>query len=234
MKKDYIYGGVVLVVLALLVFQLFNNPIKEENNVAELIKLDREPPEKYVDPTGKTHVVKQVIYLKDEQAVLLYRAQLDSVTKQLAVKDKHIAGLTTIAGQAEHEFNAKIESLKDELNNVTGSKIDYTSEWFDLKGTVDAVSNTSKFKATFRDSITIAFVKKKKGFLGFKEKIYADAYSSNPDMKLTNIRSWEVPQARNNKAKIGFGATAGYGLQLSKQNTISHGFQITGGLQFRF
>lgn len=231
--KDIVYGGIVLIMALLLVFQLWKKPIKTENNVATIIAMDNKPADLSIDFTGKSHASKQVIYLKDEHAILLYRNQLDSVSKQLKIQNDKIAGLTTLSGRAEHKFNTQLKVLRDSLNNIIESKIDYHSKWFDLHGTAGK-DNNFNFKATIRDSITIAFVKKKFGFMGLREHVYADAHSANKDMVIQNIKSWEVPELTNNKSKIGFGATAGYGFQLSRQHTVTHGFQLTGGIQIRF
>lgn len=228
--RDFIYGTIILTITGLLIYQFFNNPIKTENNVADIISLDKAPPIVYQDPTGKTHVKKEIIYVSDNQAALYYRSQRDSLAKQLGVKEEQIVGLTTASGKAEINFTPIIEHIKDSLKNTVSSRITYNSKWYDLYGRTDSLP----FRTTFRDSISLAFIKDTYGFLNMKERFSADISSANPDMKYTNVKSWAVPQSKNNKARLGFGLTAGYGLQIRKNNDISHGLQLTGGLQLRF
>lgn len=229
--KDILYGVVIIGLAVTLVFVLFNKPIKTENNVAELISLDKKPPVPYVDNSGQNHIKKEIIYVTDEQAALLYRAIIDSMTKQMDLKDKQIAGFTTVSGEATHTFIPDITHIKDSLTGVIQSNIKYNSKWFDLYG---SIIPGQKMTTKFRDSVNIAFTKEPYGFLKLREKVYADAYSGNTDMKYTNIKSWQVPDTRNDKAKIGFGATVGPGIQLSKDRKVTYGLQGTVGLQLRF
>lgn len=231
MKKDLLYGTIILLMGSLLFYQFYKKPIKTENNVANIINLDKKPPVVYKDETGKTHAKKEVIIVTDDQAALLYKSQRDSLAKQLKIQERQIVGLTTASGKAEINFTPTMTLQdRDSLRNLAATQIDYESKWFDLHGRTDKPN----FRATFRDSITLAFIKEKYGFLNLKDRISADIHSENPHMQYTNVRSWAVPEGRNNKARIGFGVTAGYGLQFRKNNDISSGFQMTGGLQIRF
>lgn len=229
--RNLLYSLVIVGLVGALVFVLFNKPIKTENNVAELVTLNKKPSEQYQDKSGQNHSKKEIIYVNDEQAALLFRSQIDSLTKQMGIKDKQIAGFTTVRGEATHTFIPDITHIKDSLTGVIQSSLSYNSKWFDLHGSLNP---GEPLTTKFRDSVNLVFTKEPYGFLKLKERVMADAFSGNKQMEYTNIKSWQVPDTRNNKAKIGFGATVGPGVQLGPDRRVTYGLQGTVGLQVRF
>lgn len=233
MKNLYhiIYGFAITTLLGGLVYQMLTKPVKTENNVAEIIKLENTKPTIYTDKSGNSHTQKEQTYLSKDYANLLLRKELDSIKIQMGVKDKQIVSLVTLKGEAVKYFEPIIITLRDSLQRVTSSNINYKSEYFDLEGSL--YPEPAQLTAKFRDSLTLVFIKKKYGFLHTKEKILVDAHSANKDMIYKNLRSYAVPETTNNKAKFGLGITGGYGVQFSN-NTLSYGPQITAGIQYRF
>lgn len=216
-----IYLFIVGILVFLLVRTLFNKPVKSENNVAKIVAIDSEPAEIITDNDGNQHAQKQVIYVQDPSTIAGFQRQIDSLVAQLGIKDAHIRGITTAASSGTTEFKPTIKESDTGKNKVYS--IDYKSRWLELKA---KVPSDEPFKIVQRDSISIAFIQRGK-------TLFADISSANPDMDYYNVRSWQVPESKK-KSKIGLGVTAGYGLQFGKNNDISHGLQVTGGLQFRF
>jgi len=219
--SNIMIGALVILIFAFFGYQLYHRPVKTVNNVAELVKLESSKPRIEVDKEGKTHVIKEIVYVTDDQASLLYRAQIDTLTRSLKLKDKQIAGMITIAGKADVDIKPVID---------TASKtVAYNSKWLSFSGNL----SDNLFKVSIRDSLTLAFVKHRYGLFHLKERIEINAFSNNPAMRYYSINSWMIPETRNNKSSIGLGVTLGYGIQLSN-NTVTYGPQATAGLQIRF
>lgn len=224
--KDFIY---VVIILSLVLLLLVYNNIPPGQDLLKITKLDEQKPTITKDINGKTHASKEIIVVQDPKQVASFKKQIDSLQKAMKLKDGEIQGLITAASESKLSFTPNIQKIVDSLKNTVSYTIDYKSKWFDLEG---KVPSSEPFLATQRDSITLAFLKKKSGFLNMRTTYIADIHSSNINMKYYNLRAWEVPKQ---KAKIGIGVTIGYGAQYNRQdNNFSLGPQITGGLQFRF
>lgn len=231
--KSYLhifFGVIILVLLMGLGYWLFNKPVRTVNNVGKILSLDKKPTVITKDKSGQSHSSKEIIYVSNKTLERVLRKEIDSLTRQNNIQARQIAGFITVKGEATHVFKPNVKLIEDSLRRVIGAEIDYTSKFFDIKGsTID-----NKFTTKFRDSMTLFFRKEPKGFFGLQEKVIADAFSYNKEMTYIGIRSFMVPEVKNNKSVIGLGITTGYGIQLGKNNNISHGLQVTAGLQFRF
>lgn len=229
--RGYIALIIAIVLGILLIYQLWNRPVKTENNIADIITLDKAPPKVYKDDGGKTHVEKEVIIVSDKIAEALYKSQIDTLKKQLNVeKSKNVKGVLTASSKGDITLHPKYQFVVDSVKKTASMSFGVKSKWVDVEGD----SKTGQLKISQRDSITVGFIEKPYGLFNLKSRQLVDIHSANEHMKYYNVKYWQVPDTKNNKSKIGFGITVGYGLQLSKNNNVSHGLQATGGLQFRF
>lgn len=229
---SWIYPILIIGLIAGLLYSIFYKPIKTENNVADILKLEKKKPETYKDAANQNHVTKEVQVLTADNFRLLLQQELAALSAQVKdLKPEDVTGITTVRGEATHTFRPNIKAIEDSLRKVIGHDIEYISPFLELRGST--VPGSPPFKAKYRDSLSLFFKRESYGFLNLKERLTADAYSSNPDMIYSNIRSYIIPQTKNSKSKIGLGVTVGYGVQMNK-NTFTHGPQATAGIQFRF
>lgn len=230
--KNAIAGIFVVGLILALVFTLFNKPVKEENNIADIIKLDEKPADTVRDTKGKLHAQKEVIYLTDRQAEQVFKTQIDSLREQLSLaKSDKIVAITAARSEMNAFFEPIVTALKDSLDSVKRYEISYKSKWFDLYG---VVPSTDPFKISFRDSVTVAFVEKHSGLFNLRKKVYADISSANKDMEYLGLRTWQIPSNIKGKSRIGLGVGIGPGI-FFKDNEVGYSW-LTGnvGIQYRF
>lgn len=228
-KINWILLALVVILGIALVYKFFTDPLTKENNIAEIVQLDKKPSKEYTDVTGRKHSTKEVINLSQDQRAF-YQKQIDCLSYRLNVKPEQIVGVISGSSKTEISFKPDIKNIEDSLRRVIGSDIDYKSKYFDLKGN----TITKDFKAKIRDSFNGVFIKEEYGAFNLKSRQRFDLSSENRDTEYYGVKSWMVPGNKNDKAKLGLGATVGYGFQLGKNNNLSHGIQGTVGLQFRF
>jgi hypothetical protein len=81
-----------------------------------------------------------------------------------------------------------------------------------LKLTVTLKDDSLKKEIELKDSLTVAFKKINQGFLKPKKSV-VEVTSANPYVKVTGLRSFNIPQKKTNLKfwfGVGIGAGAGY------------------------
>jgi len=216
----YIFGLILIVgVIGIIVSRFFGgNALPTQNNVAEIVKIDKSEPEITVDHKGNTHAQKEVIYITDDQAVLYLKNERDSLKKALGIKDNTIGGLSAqIVGltTAVSKYKVEVHYLYDSLNKRY--IIDQKSRWFSAKG---IIPGKDPIIIEGRDSITVAFINKGR-------KTFANVSSANPDIKYYGVRSFMVPPKR--VSGLGIGASG----EMEMNNSFKYNdTRISGGLKF--
>lgn len=236
--RDKIFGIlktiIIVVLIGMFAYQLLVNPIKKENNVANLISLDNKPSDTLRDGKGQLHSQKEYIYIPTfSMAEAMYKNQIDSLREELKLSKKaQINSMGVINTSAEHSF--KPEVRKDSLTQFI--TLTYKSKWADASLT----SDTSKLsKIWTRDSLIFATIKEPYGFLGLKERQYIDVKSANKDVKHIGVTYFQVDPVKNNKSKFGIGLGIGPGLSFiadpSGGNKAKFSWvTVQAGLQYRF
>ena len=226
--RDFVFAGIIVILVFLL--YRFNKNLEPGEDLIQITKIDKKKPDIIKDSNGNIHASKQIITVQDPRLVATFKLQIDSLTKQLQLKNSEIKVMATAASQSNLTFKPDIQKIIDSVKGTIYYEVNYKSKWFDLKG---RVPSNEPFEAIQRDSITLAFIEKRSGLLNLKRTYTADIHSANQNMQYYNLRAWEkLPKQRS---RIGLGITVGYGAQYNtKVNNFSLGPQITGGLQFRF
>ena len=215
-----------------LVYTLFFKPIKDQNNVANIISLENTPSDTVRDSKGQLHAQKEVIFVPTfSMAEALYKDRIDSLKKELGLRDAKIASLGTVTTETETTFKPDI--VRDTAN--LHYNIEYKTKWTNLTLSTDS----SKWaKLITRDSLVFATIKQPYGFLKMKERVFIDVKSANPDVRHIGVNYFQVEQPKNNKSKIGLGLGIGPGISFySEQGEIKakpSWITIQGGIQYRF
>lgn len=222
---------IILGIIGTFLYQLFNSPLKEHNNVAKIISLDSQPSDTIRDDRGQLHGRKEVIFIPSyEVANAMYKGIIDSLRREIKLRDDaKIASLGTVTTVTKTEFVPVISG--DSVRKI----FTFKTKWADLKVYQDT---TTKSSLEYRDSLIFATIKEPYGFLKLKERQFIDVKSANPDVKHIGINYYEVDPPKNNRSKWGVGISIGPGLSVGKD---INGPKVTPswvtanfGIQYRF
>lgn len=234
LKRLYSFLKVAIpIILAVaLVYTLFFKPIKEENNVANIISFDKVPSDTIRDDKGQLHAQNRIVYVPTfSLAEAVYKKDIDSLKKELKLKDDKILSLGTITLTKETDFKPSVKQDTNKVHYI----IEYKNKWTNLKLSTD----TSKFsKLITHDSLIFATIKQPYGFLKMKEKVYIDVKSANPDVKHIGVNYFQVEPPKNNKSKFGLGLGIGPGVSIYPEGgelKINPSWiTVQAGIQYRF
>lgn len=170
-----------------------------------------------------SHAKAKTVMADKEALDILYKSQMDSISKVLGIKNKQISEYTQIIQIISGKINAPVEPIyKDSLIYINGkdslikvydfSGIVFKDKWIDLKATIKKGIFDADYKV--KDSLNIVGYWKKTGFLNLgKKEYYLDISSSNPNATIENVKNFRVTSAPQNK--FGIGVIGGYGVNLS-------------------
>lgn len=237
-NRDKIFGILktllIVILLGAFMYQLVFNPIKKENNVANLISLNNKPSDTIRDPKGQLHAQKEYVYVPTfSMAEAMYKKQIDSLRDELKLSKKaQINSMGVITTSAEHSFKPEVK--RDTLTQTI--TLTYRSKWADASLT----SDTSKLsKIWTRDSLIFATIKEPYGFLNLKEKQYIDVKSANKDVKHIGVTYFQVDPVKNNRSKFGLGVGVGPGVSFMSDPSGGNKAKFSwvtfqAGIQYRF
>jgi hypothetical protein len=211
--------GIVIIGLILwgIISKIFNGDVlPKQNNVAEIVSIDKKPAKITVDKDSNTHASKEVISLSHDQRDLYLHKEIDSLNSVIGTKNDQIVGLTTMNSKFRYELTYRTDSTTKPGEDKRYI-IDQKSKWFSAKG---IIPGPTPIIIEGSDSSTLAFTKKGR-------KLMADIHSYNPDMKYYGLRSFIVPE----QGKSGFGVgIKSIGLFDGKFNYQNTG--VSGGAKF--
>jgi hypothetical protein len=229
-------GSIVVPILILgvagtFIYQLLHNPLKQYNNVANIISLDSKPSDTTRDDKGQLHARKQIVYIPSYSlADAMYKGIIDSLRKEIKLRDDaKIASLGTVTTITRTEFIPILSG--DSIKRV----FTFKTKWADLKVYQDT---NKKSSIEYKDSLIFATIKQPYGFLKLKERQFINVRSANPDVKHIGVNYYEVNPPKNNKSKWGIGIGVGPGLSINKDNNgskvIPSWVTANFGIQYRF
>lgn len=140
--------------------------------------------------------------------VLLF---LDKCNKPAEITTQELKEAADSAGvkpQAVKEV-IKYETItKTQIKTVvdTFNRIEYKDKWTEVKGEIK--HDTIDLDVTTYDSIQIVQYEKRKNFLS-RKKTYIDVFNTNPNVQVSDIRSYEVKQKPKNWS-VGLGISYGW------------------------
>lgn len=222
---------IIIGVVGTFLYQLWNNPLKEHNNVAHIISLDSKPSDTTRDNKGQLHAQKEIIFIPSYSlADAMYKGTIDSLRKEIKLRDDaKIASLGTVTTVTKTEFIPIISG--DSITKV----FTFKTKWADLKLYQDTTKRSS---LEYKDSLIFATIKQPYGFFKLKERQFIDVKSANPDVTHIGINYYEVDPPKNNKAKWGVGLGIGPGLSINKDingtKVVPSWVTANFGIQYRF
>jgi len=198
-------------VLSVLLFNKCSNTPVTENNVADIVNLEKEEPVKYIDKKGKPHIQKKVLMANIATIHAYYHAKIDSFTQALKIKDKQIAGFTEISYREEGTFYPKVTNVVDTVTNGKKKLFSWSDKYLKFEGELNEKDSAKVFYSA-HNKVSFVFMNKPAGLLKLRKDVYVDAMSENPRMTFDNIRSVKVPDPKINRLGIGVFFGAGYDL----------------------
>jgi hypothetical protein len=181
--------------------------IAYQNNVLELQNLEQV---KYI--TSKDSIIEDLKIL------------IEKNKKLLAHKNKVI---TIIKTETKIDTIVKTNIVHTDSNIVF--KNDIYGKWFELHSVVNKDSGNFIIKTHSKLNLIIGYKRKN---IFKKYKPYAIINDENPYTDISDMKVIHIKE-ENKKSKFGFGIYTGYGLT-KVNNDIKIGFQIGGGLMYKF
>ena len=218
-----------IIIIGAFIFQVIKRPIKDVNNVANIVSLDKLPSDTVRDDKRQLHAQKEYILVPDYAlAEAMYSGIIDSLKNELKLSKKaQVSSGGIVTSTTQVKFVPEVRKSDSIVTHYT-----FKDKWVDLSLSVD----TGKLSTLeYRDSLIFGTIKERYGFLGLKERQFFDVRSSNPNVKHIGVTYFEVAPTRNNKSKVGFGLGVGPTITINKENKVEiHKLGVQFGIQYRF
>jgi hypothetical protein len=205
--KGYIkwVGGAILFALIVIFYSTCNRYKHNYEEQSALISAMQDTVKHFKNKDGEQ--VAQISLLEGSKENLL--AVIGKTDKRLAKLLKEGA-ITATSFQQITKFDTvttvKVDTVQGKLSFSDTTK----NQWLSL--TVTLKDDSLKKEIELKDSLTVAFKKIKQGFLKPKKSV-VEVTSANPYVKVTGLRSFNIPQKKSNLKfwfGVGIGAGAGY------------------------
>jgi hypothetical protein len=221
---------IVVVLYALFATKGCINNQQRASELTEAIK-DKEAKITYwTDKAGKEHAVAHQVQGSLETVKTIYQGKLDSITKELGIKEKQITEYIEIAKTTAGKFHTKVDTFYtyikvpvpgDSLNKDSMLvkiqdylKASYKDKWLTFEGKIKDGNFDAKY--SIHDSLRIVGYWKRKGFLHLGRKDYfLDISSENPNTYIDNIKDFKITSDK--PRRIGLGFIGGYGIDIGNK-----------------
>jgi uncharacterized protein YfbU (UPF0304 family) len=211
MKETNIQRLIIVALLCLVTFLSLRTCAKKQAEVKKMenvIEVKNDSLHKYKDEAGNNHAQK--VLAQADMAVLktAYFREIDSLTNLLEIKDKQLQAYAGVSTSTEGTVIPRVDTIViDTANHIVSYPFNYTDKWLSLHGNIGPKSFIN-YQLT--DSIVITTYDKKTGFLGLgKRQTYIDAFSLNPNVRVTGLDGFRVPVKQ--PGRLGIGPFVGYG-----------------------
>ncbi len=215
MLRDWLYIATIALLSVLLFNKCTSDSPSTENNVADIIKLDKKEAVKYTDQNNKPHIRKQVIESDRATIHAYYHAKIDSFSKALKIKDDQITGFTEVSYKEEHTFRPAVTNVVDTVSGKKKKLLSWSDTYISFNGEVtdtDSDRDSALMNYRGRNKVKFVFFDKPAGWLKMRKDVYVDAMSENPRVTFDNISSVKVPEPKINRLALSAFAGAGYDL----------------------
>lgn len=193
----------------------------ENNNYANLFKNKDAQIGYWKSKDSVEHAVLIQTILTGNQAQIVFKSKLDSISNVLKIKNKQITEYISIIEKTKGEVNSKVDTVyktttitikgKDSIiHTVDYLTTNFKDHWLELTAKISNGNFNAQY--TLTDSLTIVGFWKKKNFFS-KKNYYIDISSSNPNAHILNTQNLKITSSPEHK--IGLGVFGGYGLGIS-------------------
>ncbi len=156
------------------------------------------------------HARKEVIESDLKTVKITEARELDEASQRLQVKERQIEGLQKVVAKVKGSFSTKV--IHDTVGTVI---VEYKDS--NLTATARVVNDDVQVDYSINVPIHLTQYWKRPWFLG-KKTHYADAYSTNPNAHITNLKSIKISKE---PGRFGIGPFFGIGYDLKPTFGIS-------------
>ena len=229
--------ALIIIILCLLVFGIKSCIEKKQisKSFDTVLTLKDQQIKNYKDDSGRLHSTIQENAGDYNTMKIIYKNQLDSISKVLNIKESKIKEITQELFVAENSgFGQLYPDTIYKYDTINKSKID-TLEYHDLKVidkyldfTADIYKNGKfKWNYTYTDTINTVKHTENYGFLNLRTRTIVDVSMSNKNSKVTGIKEFKIEdKSKLDKISIGpyigimyngssFKPNIGFGIQYS-------------------
>lgn len=211
MKKTIInsialYGSFfILILLGLAALKSLFEPAQVLTNVERITQIRDDSITYWKDQYNREHAEKLMAQGQYAELRVVYGPFMDSILVSLNIQKDAIKSIAAVGLKNSGELTARIDTQYVDSSAYYSFK--YKDRWLDMDGTL---SDMARIKYTSRDSLIVTGYTKKTGFLGLgKKETYIDAYSLNPNSKITGLTGMMVLKER--QKRFGLGPFVGIG-----------------------
>jgi hypothetical protein len=156
------------------------------------------PVKHYKDDNGTEHAQKGMV-AEDYHALIDYYASvIDSQAALLKVKPKYIKGVVAAGIESNGSINGTVEDYVADVKPCPDS-LEFNNAWDSISVREREGIWMADYK--IRDSIVITQFLKKKGW--FKKELILDAYSLNPNTRITGLTGVKIDLPKPKRFGIG-------------------------------
>lgn len=202
-------GGSIAFALLIISYNTCNSYKNNYNEQSNLIASMQDSIKYYKNKQGES--VAQIASLQGSK---------DNLLRVIGNQDKKLTKLIKSKSKAGAVFTqtAKIDTVLitkiDTVDGVIERNSSISDKWMTIE--IKEKNDSLQAKVEMRDEISVAFRKVPQGFLKAKKSV-VEVTNANPYVKVTGLRSFEIPQKKSNtKFWLGLGIGAGAGYLLFK------------------
>jgi hypothetical protein len=157
----------------------------------------------YKDAAGREYAQRILAEAGGKAIGIVYRREIDSIKAALSIKEKQLQSFTFAATVNQGYVLLRVDTVF--VDSATAYRFAYNDRWLDISGTVGKNSYLN-YKMT--DSLVFTTYWKRKWLLGRKTN-YIDAYSYNPNVRITGLDGARI--SIKEPGRIGIGPYLGLG-----------------------
>lgn len=154
------------------------------------------------DKYGTEHASRRLAEGNLETIKISYQRLMDSVKARLNIKKNNIQTITTVGSVVGASIIPSVDTI---YTQDTSYNFSFRDSWLQLSGTI---GKESKISYNFKDSLVITTYSKRKSLFG-PYVTYMDAYSLNPNVRISGINGLRITATKD--SRFGLGAYLGYG-----------------------
>jgi hypothetical protein len=157
----------------------------------------------YKDAAGREHAQRVLAEAGSKAIGIVYRREIDSIKAALSIKDKQLQSFILASTTNAGTVRLRVDTVF--VDSSTAYRFAYNDRWLDISGTV---GKSSYLNYRMTDSLVFTTYWKRKWFLGRKTN-YIDAYSHNPNVRITGLEGARI--SIKEPGRIGIGPYLGLG-----------------------
>ena len=152
----------------------------------------------YKDAAGSEHAQRALTEAQLSVLKAAYKTQIDSLTDRVGIQAKQLQSVTSIGTKTEGKIKPDVDTIV-QADSSREYSFQYSDKWLTLNGRIGA---GSFIDYSMRDSLIASVFFKRKNWLA-KKQLFLDAFSLNPNAKVTGLNGYKIPYRIPGRLGIG-------------------------------